>query len=437
MTVVIRLPKLACLVGLILTATPALRAQTPAQKGRIAEIKFSGSHRYPAEAIAAAIGLHVGDIAGREELQAAADHLAQLGPFTQVNFHFSSRGEALAVEFQVEDAPAVLVSFDNFPWFTDAELTAALKQAVTFFDGTAPEQGAVLDAMAETLVKQLATREVRATVERTLLAQPSGDGMMQQFRVVGPALKIEAVQFGDALAVESRRVQERLSDLVGKPYSRFAVEMFANEQVRPVYLETGHLRMLFGAPMARFTGPPDRRLAETVLVILPIEPGPIYRWGGTEWSGQGVFGPAALNEFVDMKPGEAANGVKIAGAFLRVQEEYGRRGYLDMRLDAQPRFDDAAQRVTYHVTITEGSSYRMGELVLTGLSLAAEGKVREALRLARGEIFDRIFFNQLLTKLEKPSPDIFGDMPVHYEQMGHWLRTNPETRVVDVLLDFK
>ena len=43
----------------------------------------------------------------------------------------------------------------------------------------------------------------------------------------------------------------------------------------------------------------------------------------------------------------------------------------------------------------------------------------------------------MLAKLEKPTVAIFGEMPVHYEKMGHWLRTNPDNHVVDVLIDFQ
>ncbi len=425
-----------CLAALALAALAALPG-LPAQTGKLAAIKATGSQRYAAAQIVAATGLHVGDSAGREEIQAAADRLAQLGPFSNVRFRFTSAGENVAVEFQVEDAPTVPVSFDNFPWFSDDELTAALQQTVSLFDGGAPEQGSILEEMTDALRKLLAGRGIRAGVERTLMARPGGDGMMQQFRVVGASLRINSVQFQDALAAESKRVQERLSDLVGKPYSRFAVEVFLSEQVRPVYLERGHLRVRFGPPKARFTGDPNRPLPDSVLVIVSVEAGPIYRWGGTDWSGSAAFGPAALNDFLGLKPGDIADGMKIAAAWARVENEYTRRGYLAIKLEPKPLFDEAALRVIYRVAISEGVAYRMGEMVITGLSLAAENKLREAWHLLRGEIFDRSYFEQFLVRLEKGGTEIFGELPVHYEQAGNWLRTNSNKRTVDVLLDFK
>ena len=132
----IRTPILACLAALAALGTaPELAAQA----GRIAAIRVVGSQRYTEAQVAAASGLHLRDTVGREEIQAAADRLSQLGSFASVRFRFTSTGESVAVEFQVEDAPTVPVFFDNFPWFADDELTAALRQAVDLFDGTAPE----------------------------------------------------------------------------------------------------------------------------------------------------------------------------------------------------------------------------------------------------------------------------------------------------------
>ena len=43
----------------------------------------------------------------------------------------------------------------------------------------------------------------------------------------------------------------------------------------------------------------------------------------------------------------------------------------------------------------------------------------------------------MLAKLEKPTREIFGALPVHYAKMGYWLRTDPQTRTVDILIDFQ
>ena len=48
-----------------------------------------------------------------------------------------------------------------------------------------------------------------------------------------------------------------MSDLVGKSFSRFAIELFENEQLRPIYLATGQIGVKFGAPSIHFGGGSD------------------------------------------------------------------------------------------------------------------------------------------------------------------------------------
>jgi hypothetical protein len=76
-------------------------------------------------------------------------------------------------------------------------------------------------------------------------------------------------------------------------------------------------------------------------------------------------------------------------------------------------------------------------MVLTGLSLAAEGHVRQMWPIAPGAVFDKSLFEKFLTKLQSHPAEIFGELPVHYETVGHWLRTDADKHQVDVLLDFK
>jgi outer membrane protein assembly factor BamA len=102
-----------------------------------------------------------------------------------------------------------------------------------------------------------------------------------------------------------------------------------------------------------------------------------------------------------------------------------------------PEFQDTSGTVAYNVKIEEGPQYRMGELVITGLSVDSERALRNNWRLAPGQVFDKTYLDSMLAKLEKPTVAIFGDIPLHYAQMGHWLRPNPQNHVIDVLIDFQ
>jgi outer membrane protein assembly factor BamA len=255
--------------------------------------------------------------------------------------------------------------------------------------------------------------------------------------VEGPALRVQSVKFGDALATDSERLKDRISDLKGQAYSRFAIELFENEQIRPLYSAKGFLRAQIGPPVAHLTADESDPAKSAVDMQIPITPGAAYTWKGATWQGSSLFPSALLDGTIQMKPGEIADGMKIENGWHEIQMEYGRHGYLDLKLSEKAQYDDAAHQVSYQVSIVEGPQYRMGEMVITGLSVEAEKRLRRNWQIAAGDVFNNGYFEGLARELVKPAASVFGELPVHYETFGHWLRANPEKHTVDVLLDFK
>lgn len=419
-----------------LAAAPA-SAQAPPPSNVIAEIHASGSRHYTEEQIVTLSGLKPGAPITREHLQAVANYMAQLGIFAHVNYVFTTRDADTNLEFQVEDAPLVPAWFDNFPWFSDEELMNSVRLAVPLFDGNAPPDGSLLDDISSALTLLLQTNKISGTIERTLLERPGSDDMIMQFRLVGPTLTIGSMAYTDSLAQDSPKLRDRNLDLIGKPFSRFAIEMFVSEQLRPLYLSSGHLRVKFAAPEPRFTGDPNLPLPSHVSVTLPIDPGPAYKLREVTWSGNTVLNRAPLDSLVTVKRGEIADGMALAGVWQRVEREYARRGYTDAKPNPQPEFSDADATVAFRVALDEGPQYHMGKLVITGLSLDAERALRAAWKLVPSDVFDGAYVEDMLAKLEKPTPDIFGRLPLHYSEVGHLLTPGDAPNTMDVLIDFQ
>jgi outer membrane protein assembly factor BamA len=419
----------------ILLVSLHARASEPAQSAgdRLASVAVAGSHRFKSQEIAGASGLHTGTTITRDELQLAADRLARLGLFQNVQYKFSSGPGGLSVEYAVTDAPTVPVTFDNFPKFSDDELRAAIKNAVVLFDGTAPENGTILVTMSNAVEELIATRGLHATVAHSVVTSPNGEHV-QQFRIDGDVLRVAEVEFSDSLAKFDPAVQQSLAQLIGKPFSRSAIELFEFEQVRPLYLKRAFLRVKFGAPMARFEGDPTKPLPDKVHVLAPIDPGPAYTWGGVEWNGNSVTPTAELQGYIELKTGEVADGVRMEAGWNRLLDAYGSRGYLDAKMTPTPHYDDKAARVSYSVLISEGPQYRMGRLVLTGLSLEGERRIRAAWQIPAGAVFNRGVYEEFVARGAR---EAFSGLPFHYDKVGRFLQTDPQTGAVDVLLDFQ
>ena len=421
----------------VLAALLPMLAQTPSSSYVVAEVHASGSRRYNDAQISATAGLKPGDPVDNQKLQEIANEMAGLGIFSRVNFRFTAKNNRAVVNFELEDAPVVPVVFENFPWFSDQEITDEIRAAVPLFDGVAPKGGTLLDEITDALKAKLASRGIEANVEHMLLAEPSTDGEIMEFRQDGPSFTVSGVQFNDWIAQNSEKVHDRVSDLLGKKFSRFAIELFENEQLRPVYLSAGRIGVKFGAPTVQMGDSSGGKAPSTVTVQIPIEPGPIYHLSRVTWFGNMAIDQPALAKLVALKEGDLADGMRLAAGWQQVELEYAHRGYMDAKVLPVPQFDDAHSTVAYNVKITEGPQYRMGELVITGLSLDAERLVRNAWRLAPGQVFDKTYVDSMLAKLEKPTVAIFGESPVHYEKMGRWLRPDTQKHVIDVLIDFQ
>jgi outer membrane protein assembly factor BamA len=285
-------------------------AQSQETSSRLDAVQVTGSSRFSSTQLAPATGLQIGSQVTRDDLQKAANTLAQLGPFSTVNYRFSSGDAGVRVEYQVTDGPEVAVSFDNFPGFTDDELKTAIKSAGVLFDGQAPPHGAILDDISDALAKLIATHGMNFQVSHALITQPSGD-QVQQFHIEGAAIKISSVDFSDPLAQNDRGVRARLSDIVGQPFSRSAIDLFEFEQVRPVYLSHAFLQVHFDPPEAKFAN-------GSVAVTAHIVPGLAFAWGGATWSGNTAVGVLDLDTAIPLHTGDPADGMKIEAISMSI-----------------------------------------------------------------------------------------------------------------------
>lgn len=416
-------------------ALPSPQAAPPTPgSARLESVEIKGSSRFTSEQIAAAIGMKPGWIVDRQALQGGADKLAALGVFKDVQFKFSSSPLGVRVVYQVSDAPGVPADFDNFPWIPDSELSNLLTTSGILFDGRAPLSGTVLDRMSEVIEKALDVHGVHARVSHELITQPSTGQQIQEFRAAGVDITIASVTFSDDLAKNNPAIQERVADLIGKPYSRGAIDLFELEQVQPVYFAHAFLRVDFKQPTVTQSGAAGNPLTGKVDVAIQIVPGASYKWGGVEWRGNTALANEELDRLVDIKPGEPVDGNRVKAIWQRAEAMFHQRGYLDAQMDVGTHYNDAPGTVTYTVAFSEGPQFHMGKLVLTGLSLEGERRIRKAWTIEPDATFNEAVYDDFIARGIKQA---FVGLPVHYEKIGHFLQEDGANAKVDVLLDFQ
>ncbi|HUL33906.1 MAG TPA: POTRA domain-containing protein [Candidatus Eisenbacteria bacterium] len=424
-----------CIVALLpFSLSQAIHAQTAA----LHAIHVEGMKNLTEDQIIYLTGLKDGAQVGRSEMQDAADALVRTGLFSKVAYKFDTKLDQVDVTYHVDENPRLPVSYDNFPWYDDSELNAAIQKLLPFYDGHLPQAGDVVERAADALKQFIAAKEPHAEVTHQVVLSPLSDGSEQQFTVVGLVPKIASMEFSDGKLIEDARVRAHLPEILQHPYSRMTIDLFLSEQIRPIYQQEGFLRAKIGPPVVRLAGDPNtQKLTEQIPVYVPCDPGAVYKWNGVDWKGNSAISTITLTSTLGFKAGDVADGQAIFGAWDKVREEYGQRGYLEAKVTPVAVYDDAGHTVSYDVSVVEGTQYHYGSMIISGMSLTGEKMIRDAWTLKPGDLFDKKVFEDFLFRLESRRETIFKDLPVHYDTVGHYLQTDPAKGSVEVLLDFK
>ncbi len=369
------------------------------QNFKIANIEFEGLKRLSADDMIATTGLKVGDSFSLSALDAAAQRLIDSGNFKNVAYRTRPNKDQISITFQVEEVAGASsrVVFDNFIWFTDAELMGAVKRDLPSFNGTAPDSGDTIDRINRALRTFLHEHQIEATVTHIVSQDEPGSPIQEHvFRISGVPMPICTIHFPGAANISEDKLRDRSKELKASEYSRTLVSLFTQNNLIPLYREVGQLKAAFSPPLAK---PEDTANCKNgVELTIPVDEGLIYKWNKAEWTGNQAIPAPELDALLGMRAGQPANGVKVDQAFRDIKKLYGRKGFLGLKMNSVPEFDEQAQSVVYRMDVVEGPQFRMGHLSTKGFSESATNKINEKWKLKTGEIFDASYWEEFWTK---------------------------------------
>ncbi len=374
----LRILSTVCLSILVTTAVFA-------QAGRkISAIEAEGLQSLTPETVIATSGLKVGDTFSVEATDAAAERLLSSGLFNKVAYRTRTVGNNVTITFQLAEVKGQSspVVFDNFIWFSDEELAAAIKREVPSFNGSAPDIGNTNEAIKKALQNLLTERKLPGQVEYNLTEHE------HLFRVGGVSMRICELHFPGAQTVSEEKLIQATRSSMDREYSRQSATIFPKYGLYPIYWELGHLRASFGEPVAK---PAKNDACEGVDLTIPVNEGAKYSWARAEWSGNQVLTAKELDDALAMKPGEVANGKKFDKGLHEAQEAYGKSGHIEAHMKPTPEFDDAGTKVTFKIAVNEGPQYHMGTVEFKGFSADDAFILGKRWNLKSGEVYDRSY----------------------------------------------
>ena len=385
----------------LLLASAKPQAQTSAPK--LAAIHATGQKRYSEAQVVAATGLQTGLVFDSNALNAAADRLARSGAFEEVKFRYHPEGGQMTVEFTVKEASKFhRCTFDNFVWFSAQELEDHLRKEVPLYDVLAPESGDLLDEIVVSLQRLVQNHGIITQVEHTHYGKLGSPDWEHLFIATGPSLKIQSVQFQGAKGMDEAVLHHEALQLVGQNFSIVFCRAYAAAAFVPLYRGRGYLRVQIGNASAQVLKHANGTNEFEIQVTYPVTEGMAYDWERAEWSGNRVFAPADLDEALGMKRGSLADGKKIDLGWEAISKAYGKKGYLEAKLNPEPVYDNINRRVSFRVPITEGPQYRMGSLMLSGMPPTAARELQARWRLKTSDVYDASYLTDFLKEQAFP-----------------------------------
>ena len=357
----------------------------------LARIVVTGSQRYREDDVVRATGLAVSTQVTADDLQNTANRLGNSGAFASVQFLFKPvvGGKGVEADFQVTDAEKYLPAvFENFVWFSDQELQAAVHQAVPLFQGELPSSGSMSDDVSVALAKFLASKGLPNEISYIMSANFGGPPTAYKFKVAGANLKIRDVVLTNATHLAPEQLAKAVEPLKGTEYLRSDVAVVLEKNLSPIYQQRGYLKFAINDIKPKVD---DK---SQVTIETTLSEGEQYRLGGVSWSGNTLISSDELAKRITLKPGSPVDALQLDRDLSQVRKLYGKFGREAVIIKPVPAFVN--DTVNYAFQVTEGDLYHMGKLEIQGVESEQAHKLEQVWKLAEGAPYDATYVHEFI-----------------------------------------
>lgn len=406
--------------------TTAAPAPVPS-KWPIQSISIEGNKVYKPEQVVAATGLKIGQLAGKDEFEAARDRLLATGAFETVGYRFTPAidKQGYAASFQVAEVePAYPVVFEELGVPT-LDLQAALRARDPLFGTRIPATKPILDRYTKWIQEILGERKLREKIAGRVTAT----GPDQFIILFSPARTLPAVAqvtFDGNQVIPSNVLREAIGGVaIGQPYTEDRFRSLLESAVRPLYETRGRVRVKFTAVRTE-----PVKDVKGLHVFVTVDEGESFELGEIAIVGPTPVRPDDLLKAANLKPGDLANFDQVNQGLDRVKAAIRRAGFLQAKVTADRKIDEAKKTVGLGIRVEPGHQYTMGALAIKGLDLHGEAEMKRMWAMKEGKPFNGDYPEQFLARVREQGI---------FESLGQTkadVKVNEQTRTADVTLIF-
>lgn len=374
-------------LALALLCTPAWAQKKAAapQRFPIASLSVEGLKNYPQPLVLAVAGLKIGQLAGKDDFEAARDRLLATGVFETVGYRFApaAASTAYVASFEVvEVAPVYPVRFEalNAP---DAEVQVWLKKKDPFFSAKIPATEAILNRHAAAIEAFLAAKGHPEKIAGKVVAD-SAEQFTIVFRPAAGAPKVAEVKFhGNEVVPSSVLLNSFAGVAYGTIFSDEAFRQMLDASIRPIYEARGRIRLAFPKIETE-----RAKSVEGLVVTVTVDEGASYDLGEVTLAGETPVPAKALLKEGGFKAGDVANFDEVTAGLDRMKKRLRREGFTKSSFKVERHVDDKKKTVDLAIRPELGPQYLFGKYTVEGLDIHGEAAVKKLWTLKEGKPFN-------------------------------------------------
>ncbi|MBS1814599.1 MAG: hypothetical protein JSS87_06970 [Acidobacteria bacterium] len=386
------------LVLLVAVCTAVFSASLIAQTNTPKKFVFINPGPYTDAQLIASSGMKVGQPFTVADLQKAAQTMIDSGAFEQLEPTLEGPFKAITVTFKLKPVAKekfLPATFENFVWFTPAELSEGLHKRVPLYANGIPEAGNLSEQVRKALVEMLAEKGVANAEVSALEQEPSAalPTSAWSYSVTKPAVMLAGVSLNGVSADMTPKVNDYLRTIVGKPYQE-GHGADTDDMILGIYRDEGYLdakvENLQRVPTKSASGDLDIKLTGTVV------PGEVYHVKSIEWKETPELSSAEFEKANPLHAGDVAARKQLRVSVRMIKDAYKHHGYLFVAVDPHTTRDSATHTVTYSYTATPGDQYHMGNLSVVGLPPEQMKEFQSAWKIKPGDVYDNTYTSTFL-----------------------------------------
>ncbi|MDP3072225.1 MAG: outer membrane protein assembly factor BamA [Opitutaceae bacterium] len=220
----------------------------------------------------------------------------------------------------------------------------------------------------------------------------------------GAKVKIAEIKFAGNKAVTARKLKGVIETKKWWMFSwltgsgRFKDDQFEDDldKLRDAYRELGFLDVEIPQDKVMFTYPTPEKL----VLVINITEGRQYRIGEVNFSGNKLFNSALLRRVVRQKTGAVFVPSKVDADRQRLDDFYGKDGYLDTRVQLNRKPNVATGAIDLEYRIQESEKFNVESIVIEGNSKTKSTVILRELVLGPGDTFSTVLMKISQLRLE-------------------------------------